>query len=433
MSTVENKQSKLFMDNVMGMPPLWFGICAVVVLASAWMGLLPKDMIGGFAVCMVLGHTMFFIGVNIPFIRKSVGGMFMVALGLGILKYFGVWPENLLDTANGFINGSTNFITFYICGLICGSILGMNRKLLISAGLRYFVPLMGGIVFAYTFGAIVGEIVGIGWKDTLLYIAGPIMGGGTGGGAIPMSEIYSQAMTMDKDIVFSRIYPSVTVGGILSLFFAAIVNAVGKKFTKLSGEGVLMKGYDLKDTEAAFEYKFNLQDLGIGLLVSSSLFILGRVVGSFFPNVHYYAFIIGITALAKISGVIPAKLEYAAIQWYKFLSSVFTITMMAGVGLTMVNIGELLSVLSPGFFAVCLFVVIGAVVGAGLVGTLVKFYFIESSITAGLCMSNVGGAGDVAVLSAAERMNLMPFAQISSRLGGALILIIQGIIVRMLL
>ncbi|WMJ83806.1 2-hydroxycarboxylate transporter family protein [Oscillospiraceae bacterium LTW-04] len=433
MITVENKQSKLFMDHVMGMPPLWFGICAIIVLSSAWMGLLPKDMIGGFAVCMVLGHIMYFLGVNIPFIRKSVGGMFMVALGLGILKFLGVWPQNLLDTASGFIGGSTNFITFYICGLICGSILGMNRKLLISAGLRYFVPLVGGIFFAYAFGAIAGEIVGIGWKDTLLYIAGPIMGGGTGGGAIPLSEIYSEAMVLDKDIVFSRIYPSVTVGGITSLFLAAIINAVGKKFTALSGEGVLMKGYDLKDTEAAYDYKFSLQDLGIGLLVACSLFILGKVAGSFVPSVHYYAFVIGITAIAKISGVIPQKLEYAAIQWYKFLSSVFTITMMAGVGLTMVNIGELISILTPGFFAVCLFVVIGAVIGAGLVGMLVKFFFIESAITAGLCMSNVGGAGDVAILSASERMNLMPFAQISSRLGGAMVLILQGILVRILL
>lgn len=73
--------------------------------------------------------------------------------------------------------------------------------------------------------------------------------------------------------------------------------------------------------------------------------------------------------------------------------------MMEGVGLTMVNIGELISILAPGFFAVCLFVVIGAVIGAGLVGMLVKLFFVESAITAGLCMSNVGDAGDVAILS----------------------------------
>ena len=68
--------------------------------------------------------------------------------------------------------------------------------------------------------------------------------------------------------------------------------------------------------------------------------------------------------------------------------------------------------------------VVGAVIGAGMVGRFCGFHPIESAITAGLCMADMGGIGDVAVLSASKRMKLMPFAQISSRLGGALMLIL---------
>ena len=80
------------------------------------------------------------------------------------------------------------------------------------------------------------------------------------------------------------------------------------------------------------------------------------------------------------------------------------------------------------YLALCGITVVGAFFGAALVGKIVGFYPVEAGITAGLCMSNMGGTGDVAVLSAADRMELMPFAQISSRLGGAIILLIGSLL-----
>jgi hypothetical protein len=59
---------------------------------------------------------------------------------------------------------------------------------------------------------------------------------------------------------------------------------------------------------------------------------------------------------------------------------------------------------------------------------LVGFYFVESAITAGLCMTNMGGTGDVAVLSASKRMQLMPFARISTSIGGAMIIFLCGLL-----
>ena len=63
-----------------------------------------------------------------------------------------------------------------------------------------------------------------------------------------------------------------------------------------------------------------------------------------------------------------------------------------------------------------------------IVGKLFQFYPVEGMLTAGLCMANGGGAGDVQCLGAAHRMELMSYAQISSRIGGAIMLVIASFV-----
>jgi Na+/citrate or Na+/malate symporter len=73
-------------------------------------------------------------------------------------------------------------------------------------------------------------------------------------------------------------------------------------------------------------------------------------------------------------------------------------------------------------------IVVGAIIGSAVVGHLVGFFPIDSAITAGLCMANRGGSGDLAVLGASRRMGLIAYAQLSSRLGGGIVLVIGSIL-----
>ena len=109
-----------------------------------------------------------------------------------------------------------------------------------------------------------------------------------------------------------------------------------------------------------------------------------------------------------------------------------TAALLVGIGLCYLSLDVVIETFSLTYLLLCLLTCLGAVIGAGLIGKLVGFYPVESCITAGLCMANMGGTGDVAVLSAADRMELMPFAQISSRLGGAIILIIGSLMLSLL-
>ena len=132
-------------------------------------------------------------------------------------------------------------------------------------------------------------------------------------------------------------------------------------------------------------------------------------------------------AIFKIGNFVPEWIEVACYQWFQFIMRNLTNVLLMGIGLCYLDIGQVVSSFSITYLVLCGVTVLGAFFGAALVGRLVGFYPVEAGITAGLCMSNMGGTGDVAVLSAADRMELMPFAQISSRLGGAIILLLGSL------
>ena len=102
-----------------------------------------------------------------------------------------------------------------------------------------------------------------------------------------------------------------------------------------------------------------------------------------------------------------------------------SIIIMVGMGCDF-DLMELVSACTPANVIIALMVVVGAILGSAVVGYLVGFYPIDSAVTAGLRMANRGGNGDIAVLGAADRMELIAYAQLSSRLGGGIVLIVAS-------
>ncbi|AZT96082.1 hypothetical protein CXR27_02960 [Brevibacterium aurantiacum] len=120
----------------------------------------------------------------------------------------------------------------------------------------------------------------------------------------------------------------------------------------------------------------------------------------------------------------PQYVEESVDLWYVFVANAMIPAILVAISVIAINIDEVLSLVSdPGYMAMTLLTVVIAALVAGFVGWLVKLYWIESAISAGLGLADFGSSGDLAVLQASQRLNLLPFLSISSRIGGGLVLV----------
>nr|WP_321502244.1 2-hydroxycarboxylate transporter family protein [uncultured Dethiosulfovibrio sp.] len=412
-----------------GMSPMLFGVAMALVIAAVALGKLPKGMIGAFAVMMTLGAIMDVVGSKTPLVNEYLGGAPLVCIfGTAALVYFGIMPEDTAKIVSDFMKGG-GFLNFYIAALICGSILGISSDLLIKAGVRYAFPLIAGVVVACGLAAGAAGLMGYGWQQGIMHIAMPIMGGGMGAGAVPMAQIFSSVTKMETKEILSILIPALALGNVMSIVAAGLLDKLGKMKPSLTGNGHLMKDFKV---EKEAEMVPNLEMMGTGITVSCLFFVLGNLLNKFVPMIHGYALMIIAVALCKIFDLIPEIVQKSCNMWYKFVAKNFTAALLVGIGVAYTDLGAVINAISVQYVVLVAVVVLGAVIGSGFAGMMVGFNFVESALTAGLCMSNMGGTGDVAVLSAAKRMELMPFAQISSRLGGALILIMVSLLLPIL-
>ncbi|MBO1515260.1 2-hydroxycarboxylate transporter family protein [Metabacillus bambusae] len=410
--------------------PLYVALALIIYGASVY-NQLPPDMIGGFAVIMIMGILLGDLGLKIP-ILKDIGGPAILALLIpSIMVFYNLINPAAMEAVTTLMKTS-NFLYLYISCLVAGSILGMNRKVLVQGFTRMFIPLVLGTLAAIVAGVLVGSLFGYDMKHTFFYIVVPIIGGGIGEGILPLSLAYSQILGSSAESFVSQMIPAAVIGNIVAIICAGLMKRLGEKRPELTGNGVLVKakGGDGISQETNINKPVDFSLMGAGLLIACSFFIFGSLAHKFLGIPGPVLMIVAAT-LVKCLKVMPAKMEQGAYHLYKFVSTSLTWPLMVGLGILFIPLEDVVKIVTPVYVVICSVVVI-AMVGTGyIVGKMMNMFPVDSAIVTG-CHSGLGGTGDVAILSASNRMSLMPFAQVATRLGGAATVILATLLMKLL-
>lgn len=419
----------------------WYIMLAI--LAIGFLGIFTEtfgtNLPNTLFVMFVIGIPLYEIGNRIPIWNKYVGGGIVAAfLGTSLLVHFNILPEMYAVSIKEFTS-DVNFLTLFIIVLIAGSVLSLDRKILIQSFIGYIPAILGGLAGAMLLGVITGLLFGIGPSEIILNYVLPVMGGGNGGGAVPLSQIYADVTGNAAEEYYQFAIIILTIANIFAIMAGSLLNGLGEKYTQLTGDKATIIRNQAADFDTEDEvYEADLGDVAAGLVLGLASYAFGLIMSNlvlpdiFGVQIHTLAYMIIFVVILAATGVIPKNLREGARRLQTFFSKYLVLIIMVGVGVDL-DINELMAALSFQNMIIAAAIVLGAIIGSAGVGYLVGFYPIDSAVTAGLCMANRGGSGDLAVLGAADRMDLMAYAQLSSRLGGAVVLIIGSIIFSFLL
>ena len=400
--------------------PVYVVLAALVAFFILRDGKVASDLPTMIAVLALGGFGCAEIGRRLPVIRNLGAAAIFATFVPSYLVYAHLLPEGMLKPVAEFTKAS-NFLYLFIAAIIVGSIFGMDRQVLIKGFLKIFVPLAAGSIVAGTVGTLIGVVLGLGAYHTFFYVVIPIMAGGVGEGAIPLSIGYAEILHQEQGTLFAQVLPPIMLGSLTAILLAGFLNWVGKRLPRLTGEGRLQPGVGEELTPGEEKAAASAVDPGAiaaAGVTAIALYLLGTACFKLFGLPGPVAMLF-LAVLVKLTRAVPPPLQLAGQTVYKFFSTAITYPLLFAIGVSLTPWETLVAALTPANIAVIVLTVATLMATGFFVGRLLGMYPIETAIV-NACHSGQGGTGDIAILTAANRLELMPFAQIATRIGGAI-------------
>jgi malate:Na+ symporter len=414
---------RVFDIRVGAMPLPVYLLLLAVLAAMTWRGKLAADLPTGIALVAVGGFTCAELAKRIPWIRHIGATSIFAAFLPSMLVYYKVMPEPVAKAVTTFTKQS-NFLYLFIAAIIVGSVLSMDRDTLVKGFVRIFIPVAAGSVAAACVGTAVGTLLGLDLRHALFMVVVPIMAGGVGEGALPLSAGYAQILGVEQGPLFAQALSAVMLGNIAAICCAGLLNYLGTRRPKLTGNGRLTvdAAHDDVANARAPSFEFDVSSVAAAGATAIAFYLVGVLSHLYFDWPAPVVMLVLVVA-AQFFQLVSPRVAGGARFMYGFFSTAVTYPLMFAISVAMTPWGEIVAA----FHWVNIVTAVSTVltlVGTGfVVARWTGMHPVEAAIV-NATHSGLGGTGDVAILTAANRMELMPFAQIATRIGGAITVMI---------
>src|SRR5260370_4083427 len=372
-------------DMRIGIVPIPIYVILIALLAGfTYTGDIKGDVSTMIAVLVIGGFTCAEIGKRTPVLRNIGAAAIFATFVPSALAYYKLLPAQIEKSVIEFTK-YTNFLYLFIACIIVGSILSMDRKVLVQGFLKIFVPLAIGSIAARIVGTLMGTLLGLGAYHTFFFVVIPIMAGGVGEGAIPLSLGYSGILGQPQGDVFAQVLPPVMLGSLTAILLAGTLNYVGKRYPALTGEGRLQPGeHDEMDTakqdaEDETGSPIDVGTVAAAALTAITLYLLGVMCHRLFGLPAPVAMLF-LAVLAKLTHAVSPHLQQGGFVVYQFFSTASTYPLLFAIGVSMTPLDKLMAAFHlPNLVTIASTVATLMATGAGG-GRRLNMYPIEAAI-----------------------------------------------------
>ena len=319
-----------------------------------------------------------------------------------------------------------DLLGIFICVIIVGSLLSLDTRILLKVLSRIWIVLIVTSGLAATLGVLIGRVLGVPSGLTLLEVVVPLMVGGITAGALPLAAALADLEGSSRAVELAALLPAVVVGNML----AVVVSGMLSPRSQPSGGVVPPPATHASVQRRPSDQRPSARLLLLGALSLSACYGLGAVSMHIF-KVPAPLVILVLTAVVHIAVALPVEITRSIVYLYRVCIRFFTYPLLLAVGLVLTPWQALMEGLRWDKLIVAMVTISMLALSGAWMARFARLTSVEGALI-GLSRAAMGGSGDVAILSAARRMDLMPFAQIATRLGGALTLALTLALVTLL-